>query len=191
MHTLNLHIENGWLTETDTVKRLVSPNYDSRPEGHLGRVSLLVIHHISLPPHQFGTGDIEAFFTNQLDSEKDPFYREIETLKVSAHALIKRNGTIIQFVNFNDRAWHAGKSCYQGREACNDFSIGIELEGDECSPYRYGQYKRLIDLTRALQRAYPDIGKQITGHENIAPLRKTDPGPTFDWARYTHGIGCQ
>ncbi|PID66314.1 MAG: 1,6-anhydro-N-acetylmuramyl-L-alanine amidase AmpD [Gammaproteobacteria bacterium] len=178
-------IKDGWLRPTTTIKRRPSPNADARPTAE---VSLLVIHHISLPPHQFGGEAISDFFTNQLDIGKHPFYQQIADLKVSAHALIKRNGAIIQFVNFNDRAWHAGQSRYRGREACNDFSIGIELEGDDRTPYRYAQYKALIQLTKALRCAYPDIGEHITGHENIAPARKTDPGPTFDWQRYLEAL---
>lgn len=178
---MQIQIENGWLIETPTIRRVPSPNFDPRPDTP---IDLLVIHHISLPPHHFGTGDIEDFFSNQLDIKKDVFYSEIQHLRVSAHILIKRNGEIVQFVNFNDRAWHAGQSCYQGRTACNDFSIGIELEGDEKTPYRYAQYKVLIQLTKALQQHYPLIAGHITGHENIAPGRKTDPGPTFDWSRY-------
>lgn len=178
---MHIEITNGWLAETDTIRRVPSPNYDARPDVD---VDLLVIHHISLPPHCFGTGDIEAFFTNQLDVGKNTFYQQIKDLRVSAHVLIKRNGEIVQFVNFNDRAWHAGQSEYQGRAACNDFSIGIELEGDEKTPYRYAQYKVLTHLTRVLQQHYPAIVDNITGHENIAPGRKTDPGPTFDWQYY-------
>lgn len=179
---MQLLIENGWLVETDTIRRVPSPNFDARPTGEA--VSLLVIHHISLPPHCFGSGDIEAFFSNQLDTKKHPFYQQIKKLRVAAHLLIQRNGGIVQFVNFNDRAWHAGQSRYQQRDACNDFSIGIELEGDEKTPYRHAQYRVLAAITQALKTAYPDIGEHITGHENIAPARKTDPGPTFDWARY-------
>lgn len=178
-------INDGWLCLTDTITHLPSPNCDARPSN---LVDLLVIHHISLPPHQFGGDDIADFFSNQLNTDKHPFYQTIAELHVSAHVLIKRNGAIIQFVNFNDRAWHAGQSCYQGRAACNDFSIGIELEGDERTPYRYGQYRALIQLTKALKIAYPNIGEQITGHENIAPERKTDPGPTFDWTRYLRAL---
>ncbi len=180
-----LKIKAGWLQQTAGVCRHASPNYDKRPESMA--IDLLVIHHISLPPNQFGGNDIVDFFCNQLDHSKHPFYSEIAQLKVSAHVLIRRNGKIIQLVNFNDRAWHAGQSCYQGREACNDFSIGIELEGDEFTPYRYAQYKSLQRLTRALQASYP-IGENITGHEYIAPGRKTDPGPTFDWQRYLEDL---
>lgn len=175
-------IKNGWLAEAETVSRQPSPNFDARPMGEI--INLLVIHHISLPPHQFGGNDIGDFFTNQLDTAKHPFYVGIKDLTVSAHALIKRNGAVVQFVNFNDRAWHAGQSSYQGRDKCNDFSIGIELEGDEIAPYRYAQYRVLANFTKALQSVYPHIGEHITGHENIAPVRKTDPGPTFSWSRY-------
>ncbi len=181
-----LTIKSGWLNRTDGVQQQCSPNYDERPLGTT--IDLLVIHHISLPPNQFSAdNDVIDFFCNQLDCNKHPFYAQIKSLKVSAHVLIKRNGEIIQFVNFNHRAWHAGKSCYQGRTSCNDFSIGIELEGDEITPYRYAQYKALRQLTKALQACYP-IGKNITGHENIAPGRKTDPGPTFDWQRYLEDL---
>ncbi len=175
-------IENGWLVENDTIRCQPSPNFDARPAGE--SINLLVIHHIALPPHQFGGEAIADFFCNRLDTGKHPFYQQIKDLKVSAHVLIKRNGALVQFVNFNDRAWHAGQSSYQGRSACNDFSIGIELEGDENTPYRYAQYQVLAALTQTLQAAYPAIGERITGHENIAPGRKTDPGPMFDWQHY-------
>ncbi|PIE45981.1 MAG: 1,6-anhydro-N-acetylmuramyl-L-alanine amidase AmpD [Gammaproteobacteria bacterium] len=183
---MHIQITNGWLTETATISRCPSPNADQRPCDTA--VSLLVIHHISLPPHEFGGDAIEAFFTNHLDTQKHPFYQEIADLRVSAHVLIKRNGAMVQFVNFNERAWHAGKSDYHGRTNCNDFSIGIELEGDEIAAYRYAQYKVLTALTRALQVQYPEIQQHITGHEHIAPGRKTDPGPTFDWARYQQSL---
>lgn len=179
---MQLTIENGWLVETDTIRHVPSPNFDTRPVSEI--INLLVIHHISLPPYCFGGGDIEAFFSNQLDTAKHTSYLAIKDLRVSAHVLIKRNGAIVQFVNFNQRAWHAGQSEYKGQGACNDFSIGIELEGDDKTPYRYAQYDRLAKLTKALQKVYPAIGGRITGHEHIAPNRKTDPGPTFDWQRY-------
>ncbi len=181
---MNILIKQGWLLEQASITHCLSDNYNARPAGADGEIRLLVIHHISLPPHCFGGNDIEAFFSNSLDCKKHPFYQQIATSKVSAHVLIKRNGAVVQFVNFNDRAWHAGQSHYQGRDNCNDFSIGIELEGDEKTPYRYAQYHVLGRLTQALRRAYPAIGEHITGHENIAPARKTDPGPYFDWARY-------
>ncbi|MGY0398429.1 MAG: 1,6-anhydro-N-acetylmuramyl-L-alanine amidase AmpD [Ostreibacterium sp.] len=178
---MRITIEQGWLQITDTIKHHLSPNFDVRPQEAI--INLLVIHHISLPPHHFGGDDIIHFFQNNLETNKHTFYHKIKDSRVSAHVLIKRNGEIIQFVNFNHRAWHAGQSCYQGRKACNDFSIGIELEGDTLSAYRYAQYKVLSELTKALKKCYP-IGKHITGHENISPKRKTDPGPTFDWSRY-------
>lgn len=180
-----LEIEAGWLVQTSGVRHHRSPNYDKRPKTLV--IDLLVIHHISLPPNQFGGDDVLNFFCNQLDCQKHPFYAEIAHLKVSAHVFIRRNGEIIQLVSFDDRAWHAGQSNYQGREACNDFSIGIELEGDGITPYRYGQYKALQILTRALQASY-SIETSIVGHEDIAPGRKTDPGPTFDWQRYWEGL---
>lgn len=186
---MHIEIKQGWLAPSQTIRHIASPNFDARPSGELGQVTLLVIHHISLPPHQFGSDDIADFFTNQLDCSKHKFYPSIKGLTVSAHVLIKRNGEMIQFVNFNDRAWHAGKSCYNDREACNDFSIGIELEGDEKTPYRYAQYKILAALTRSLLAAYPAINDNITGHEHIAAGRKIDPGPTFDWQRYQQLIG--
>lgn len=178
-------IDDGWLIPSHTIRHAPCPNFDQRPALP---ISLLVIHHISLPPHQFGGDAILDFFNNQLDTRQHPFYPTIAHLQVSAHVLIKRNGEIIQFVNFNDRAWHAGQSVYQGHSACNDFSIGIELEGDEQTPYRYAQYKALTQLTKALQHHYPHIGNNITGHEDISPGRKTDPGPTFDWQRYLEGL---
>ncbi|MBS9777912.1 MAG: 1,6-anhydro-N-acetylmuramyl-L-alanine amidase AmpD [Gammaproteobacteria bacterium] len=178
-------IINGWLQPTATIRHIPSPNFNQRSQVD---IDLLVIHHISLPPHQFGGDDIIDFFTNTLDISRDDFYPSIVDLRVSAHALIKRNGEIIQFVNFNDRAWHAGESSYRGREACNDFSIGVELEGDEITPYRYAQYKSLIAITKSLIQTYPAINGNITGHEDIAPGRKNDPGPFFDWNRYLTGL---
>ncbi len=181
---MKFSIINGWLATTSTITHCHSPNCDQRPKGKAGEIALIVIHHISLPPSQFGGGDIEDFFSNRLAADKHSYYRDIAHLRVSAHVLIKRNGAIVQFVNFHQRAWHAGQSIYQGRSACNDFSIGIELEGDDKTPYRYAQYRVLAGLTKTLQAAYPGIGNHITGHEHIAPQRKTDPGPTFDWQRY-------
>lgn len=183
----SLIIDNGWLVCSETVRHCPSPNCDLRPHADSAAIDLLVIHHISLPPHQFGGEAIVDFFTNQLDTHQHEFYPTIADLRVSAHVLIKRNGQIVQFVNFNERAWHAGQSEYAGRTACNDFSIGIELEGDEKTPYRYAQYKVLAALTRQLQAHYP-IGNRIVGHEDIAPGRKTDPGPTFDWQRYLGAV---
>lgn len=166
---------------------LPSPNCNERPEGE---ISLLVIHNISLPPGQFGGGQIEALFTNRLDWDAHPFFNEIRGLEVSAHLLIDRAGKLTQFVPFDRRAWHAGRSCFQGREACNDFSIGIELEGTDDLPYTDFQYERLIQVTRALLNTYPDLTRErIVGHCQIAPERKTDPGPAFDWPRFLAALG--
>jgi len=166
---------------------LPSPNCNERPEGE---ISLLVIHNISLPPGQFGGGQIESLFCNRLDWDAHPFFTEIRGLEVSAHLLIDRAGTLTQFVPFDRRAWHAGRSCFQGREACNDFSIGIELEGTDELPYTERQYERLIQVTRALLNTYPDLTpERIVGHCQIAPGRKTDPGPAFDWARFLAALG--
>jgi len=156
-----------------------SPNCDARPPGVV--VSLVVIHGISLPPGEFGGPGVEQLFTNALDPAAHPFYAGIATLRVSAHFLVRRDGEIIQFVSCNDRAWHAGASSWHGRDRCNDFSVGIELEGTDTSPYGQAQYRRLADLLRALGRRYPLTA--AVGHSDIAPGRKTDPGPAFDWRR--------
>lgn len=175
-----LNIENGVVLSA--VQR-PSPNFNARPKG--AAIELLVIHNISLPPSCFGGTDIEDFFQNKLDVSKDPFYQEIATLRVSAHLLIKRSGELVQFVNLNDRAWHAGVSDYCGRTNCNDFSIGIELEGDDFSEFTAAQYQRLASVSLALSKAYPGITAASTcGHSDIAPGRKTDPGPFFEWAHY-------
>lgn len=161
-----------------------SPNFGSRPEGEKGHISLVVIHNISLPPGQYGTGQVQAFFQNRLNAQAHPYFAEIAALKVSSHLLIERTGLVTQFVNLLDRAWHAGVSCYQGRDNCNDFSIGIELEGTDTEAYTDAQYQTLDRLLRALFNAYPALNAQrITGHEFIAPGRKTDPGNAFDWQR--------
>ena len=159
-----------------------SPNFNERPEGE---ISLLVIHNISLPPGQFKTGRVQQFFQNQLDCSAHPFFETIAELKVSAHFLIERDGALTQFVSCLQRAWHAGVSSFEGRETCNDFSIGIELEGTDFEPFTDAQYQALTQLTRQLQAQYPAItSSRICGHSDIAPVRKTDPGPHFDWARY-------
>ncbi len=169
-----------WLPD---VQHTPSPNCDERP-GQMP-VDLLVIHNISLPPGQFGGEAIEAFFQNRLDPSTHPYFAEIAPLQVSAHLLIRRDGRAQQFVPLNRRAWHAGQSCFQGREGCNDFSIGIELEGTDDTPFSDRQYERLLQLTRAIQSHYPAITPgRITGHSDIAPGRKTDPGPCFEWRRY-------
>ena len=177
---MKLEVCDGWL---NGALRVESPNCDERPEGVI--VSLLVIHNISLPPGQFGGDNIESLFCNQLDASRHPYFETICDLRVSAHLLIDREGAITQFVPFHRRAWHAGVSCFDGVEKCNDFSIGIELEGTDDLPYTDRQYETLEQVTSAVCRTYPRITPQrITGHEHIAPGRKTDPGPAFDWQRY-------
>lgn len=171
-------IREHWLVDA---QRCPSPNYNQRPDDE---VSLLVVHNISLPPQQYGGGYVEDFFCNQLDTSAHPYFEEIADLKVSSHLFIRRDGRIVQFVPFNLRAWHAGLSCYSGRENCNDFSIGIELEGCDNEAYETLQYDALAKVTQALMSAYPSItNTRITGHEFIAPRRKTDPGPAFKWQR--------
>jgi AmpD protein len=163
-------------------KQIPSPNYDDRPNPV--DISLLVIHCISLPPGEFDNPYINQLFCNVLDPDAHPYFKEIYQLTVSAHLLIKRDGSCIQYVPFNKRAWHAGKSSYQGKERCNDFSIGIELEGTESIPYTEAQYIQLAEVIDSLLKAYPNLSKQqITGHSDIAPGRKNDPGASFDWQR--------
>lgn len=172
-------IENGWWTQA---KALPSPNYDLRPDVD---IDTLVIHNISLPPRQYGTGEVQRFFQNQLDYSAHPYFESIRDLRVSAHMFIERSGDATQFVSFNDRAWHAGKSAMAGRTACNDFSIGIELEGCDDQAYEDAQYACLVELTQALMSAYPSTTlDRIVGHCDISPGRKTDPGEAFDWKRY-------
>jgi len=159
-----------------------SPNHDGRPPGT--EVDLLVIHGISLPPGGFGGPWIEQLFQNRLNPEAHPYFRTIAGLRVSSHLLIRRDGELIQFVDFNERAWHAGVSCFAGRTVCNDFSIGIELEGADSIPYTDAQYGVLGATVRELMLRFPGIQPGgILGHSDIAPGRKTDPGPAFDWAR--------
>jgi AmpD protein len=156
-----------------------SPNCDDRPSA--AEISLLVIHSISLPPGEFGGDGVLRLFTNSLDSAKHPFYETLRGLRVSAHFFVRRTGKIIQFVPCGRRAWHAGQSSWRGRGQCNDFSIGVELEGVDTRPYTERQYARLVRLAAALRRHYPIAA--IVGHSDIAPGRKTDPGPAFDWGR--------
>lgn len=164
------------------VRRSPSPNCDARPGGAV--IDLLVVHAISLPPGCFGTSYIEDFFLNRLDVGADPFFTTIASLRVSAHAVITRDGTITQYVPFTMRAWHAGVSCFEGRERCNDFSVGIELEGRDDIPYTAPQYRSLGLLCAVLMWHWPAITRdRIVGHCDIAPRRKTDPGPAFDWSR--------
>ena len=176
---MQLDPASGWC---QGVHRCPSPNFNERPDGE---ISLLVIHNISLPPGQFATGKVQAFFQNRLDVTEHPYFEGIKALRVSAHFLIERDGQITQFVSCLDRAWHAGISSFEGREACNDFSLGIELEGTDDQPFTDAQYQALIALTRQLQQHYPQITPQrICGHSDVTPGRKTDPGPCFDWARF-------
>ncbi len=170
--------ENGWL---EGVTQVESPNCNDRPAGE---ISLLVVHGISLPPGEFGGNAIDALFTNCLDCTAHPYYERLVGVEVSAHALIRRDGEIIQYVPFGKRAWHAGQSCFEGREACNDFSIGIELEGADDVAYTDAQYAQLNRLIELLQQRYPAItAGRIVGHSDISPGRKTDPGEAFDWQR--------
>lgn len=168
---------DGWC---EGAVRVPSPNFDSRPTP--AGIDLLVIHNISLPPGQFGGGEIAGLFTNTLDYDAHPYFDQLRPLRVSAHFLIERCGRIVQFVAAGERAWHAGASRFGERERCNDFSIGIELEGTDFEAFTDIQYLRLAALTAALEKAYPLT--TVTGHEHIAPGRKTDPGPFFEWGRY-------
>jgi AmpD protein len=168
-------------------RTVASPHVDARPASVA--IELLVIHNISLPPGEFGGDAIVAFFTNRLDATSHPFFATIAHLRVSAHLLIRRDGEAIQFVRFGDRAWHAGVSCWDGRERCNDFSIGIELEGTDDDPFTSAQYARLICVSQLLQRAYPL--RAAVGHSDIAPERKTDPGPHFDWHLFRGATGLE
>ena len=169
--------QSGWLDEAEI---LPSPNYDDRPDET--DISGIIVHNISLPPGQFGGGWIADLFLNQLDPNAHPYFAEIAHLKVSSHLLIRREGLIKQFVPFHKRAWHAGVSYWEGRERCNDFTIGIEMEGDDETAFTESQYQQLVKVIKALFAAYPLLSNErITGHEHIAPGRKTDPGPHFDW----------
>ena len=169
--------EDGWCSNAT---RIPSPNFDARPDQI--QIDLLVIHNISLPPGQFGGRHVCDLFTNQLDCDAHPYFAQLRDMRVSAHFLVLRDGTVMQFVSANDRAWHAGASSFAGRERCNDFSIGIELEGTDFEPFEAIQYAALAQLTCALRMRYPLAA--VVGHEHIAPGRKTDPGPYFDWVRY-------
>ncbi|MGR5236725.1 1,6-anhydro-N-acetylmuramyl-L-alanine amidase AmpD [Vibrio alfacsensis] len=181
---MHLKIENGWLTQ---IKHVPSPFFDARTDKE--DISLLVVHNISLPPGQFGGAYIEDFFTGHLDPDAHPFFEVVHNMGVSAHCLIKRDGEIVQFVSFLDRAWHAGQSSFAGRERCNDYSIGIELEGTEFVAYTEEQYQSLTRVTHAVMQSYPQITPaRITGHQFIAPLRKSDPGLSFDWVKFRHQV---
>lgn len=168
---------SGWL---QGVTHVASPNHDDRPAGCLPE--LIVVHSISLPPGEFGGPAITDLFTNRLAADAHPYFAEVAHLEVSCHVLIRRDGSLTQYVPINKRAWHAGESNYCGRACCNDFSVGIELEGVDDGPYEPAQYQALATLVRALEGAYPSLrGADIVGHSDIAPGRKTDPGPLFDW----------
>ena len=163
-----------------------SPNFSDRVNEE---ISLLVIHNISLPPGQFGNNFVDQFFTNKLDPKKDPYFEEIYEMTVSSHLFIDREGLITQFVPFDKAAWHAGVSEFKGRDNCNEFSIGIELEGTDNLEYSSNQYKTLIEVTKALMDYYPEIKvDNIVGHKDIAPVRKTDPGEAFDWDLYKSSL---
>jgi len=167
----------------NSVEFISSPNHDIRPDNM--EVSLLVIHSISLPPGQFGGPYISQLFCNQLNTNDHSFFEEIKDLKVSAHLLIRRDGEIIQYVPFHKRAWHAGVSEFNGQANCNDFSIGIEMEGTDNEPYEAIQYQQLAEVTQQLMHVYPALTQDnITGHCDIAPGRKTDPGAFFDWGKF-------
>lgn len=177
-------IIDGWLAYA---VKCPSPNVNQRPEG--AGVSLLVVHNISLPPGEFGGGHVQALFQNRLDPAIHPYFATIAGLQVSAHLLIERDGKLTQFAPFDARAWHAGASSFEGVPNCNDYSIGIELEGTDELPFTDAQYDALQKVTRQLLLTYPKLTpERITGHEHIAPGRKTDPGPAFDWQRFRHAL---
>ncbi|WP_220763582.1 MULTISPECIES: 1,6-anhydro-N-acetylmuramyl-L-alanine amidase AmpD [unclassified Shewanella] len=180
---MSLSLANGWVVQARWCQ---SPHFNIRP---LDEVSLLVIHNISLPAGCFGQPYIDQLFQGCLDIEADASFKELQGLEVSAHFLIRRDGELVQYVSCDDRAWHAGVSEFDGRSNCNDFAIGIELEGTDSITYSDAQYQMLMELTKSLMAHYPDITPtRITGHSDIAPGRKTDPGNGFDWQRYKAGI---
>ena len=163
------------------VRQIASPNHDARPPGV--EADLIVVHGISLPPGKFGGPWIDQLFTNSLPAEIHPYFAEVCSLRVSSHLVVQRDGAVTQYVRFTDRAWHAGVSSYEGREACNDFSVGVELEGTDDLEYEPVQYSVLAEVVAALCAAYPRLSPQrMAGHNDVSPGRKTDPGPAFDWA---------
>ena len=179
-----MEIENHLIKN---IKYIRSPNFNERSQN--SSIKLIVIHAISLPPKEYGGDYVENFFLNKLKISDHEYFKEIKDLKVSSHLYIKRDGEIIQFVPFDKRAWHAGESSFNGEFDCNDFSIGIELEGSDCDNFTDHQYQALIDVTKQLMNEYPDIKKNsIKGHSDIAPGRKTDPGDGFEWTRYLSKI---
>ncbi len=186
---MNYHVDAKTALLTDVVYQ-PSPNCDARPPGCV--VDLIVIHGISLPPGEFGGPYITQLFTNQLNAAAHPYFKDIASRRVSSHLLLRRDGLVIQYVPFDKRAWHAGESSYQGRTRCNDFSIGIELEGTDDIPYTDAQYTQLAEVVAGLLHDYPQLSAQhITGHSDIAPGRKTDPGTSFDWQRFRHLLSVQ
>ena len=184
---MKINNKSGLLVDA---RQTPSENSDERPDNT--SISLIVVHNISLPPGEFGGPFISQLFTNRLDKHEHPYFADIYQLKVSSHLLIRRDGEIIQYVPFHKRAWHAGASAYGGKECCNDFSIGIELEGTDETPYEPVQYEKLAKLVLELRQNYPGIDKNaITGHCDIAPGRKTDPGPAFNWDHLQQMIAQQ
>lgn len=182
---MNARFADGWL---HGARRLPSPNCDAWPAG--AAIELVVIHAISLPPGEFATGCVEALFTNTLDCNAHPYFAALDGLHVSAHFFIARDGALTQFVPLDRRAWHAGQSCWAGRTACNDFSLGIELEGCDEQPFTDAQYTALAALLAELREVIPALdASRLVGHSDIAPGRKTDPGPHFDWTRVRAALG--
>ncbi|ASK34835.1 N-acetylmuramoyl-L-alanine amidase [Alcanivorax sp. N3-2A] len=178
-----LTLTDHWI---DQARRVPSPNHNERPDPD--DIALLVVHNISLPPGRFGGPEIEAFFQNRLDCQAHPYFEQLREVRVSSHFLIRRDGELVQFVPCHRRAWHAGVSHWNGRDNCNDFSIGIELEGTDTLAYDARQYRALNLLLETLMAAYPKLSRHtVTGHQQIAPGRKTDPGPAFDWSRLDLG----
>jgi AmpD protein len=183
---LQVDLESGLMRNA---RQVASPNYDARPDG--AEAELIVVHGISLPPGEFGGPWIERLFMNTLPLDMHPYFAEIGELRVSSHLLVARDGGLTQFVKFTDRAWHAGQSSYHGRAACNDFSIGVELEGLDTLAYEDAQYDALAEAVAALCDAYPRLSpERLVGHSDISPGRKTDPGPAFDWERARRRIGA-
>lgn len=178
-HTEKFQVVAGQLLGA---RNISSTNFNQRPEDT--EIQLIVVHNISLPPSQFGGGYIEQFFQNKLDWKAHPYFKTIEGMQVSAHLLILRTGEVLQFVNFEHRAWHAGRSSYLGKKECNDYSIGIELEGCDDQDFEEQQYQALAEVVAVLQTTYPKTKQHLAGHSDIAPGRKTDPGPHFNWAYF-------
>ena len=181
---MKCRIQNHFL---EGARQVLSPNYSEREDP--SDISLLVIHNISLPPGEFGNGFIDQLFLNKLNPTLDPYFESVASLRVSAHILIARDGLVTQYVPFDQKAWHAGESSFEGRVNCNEFSIGIELEGTDDTEYTEEQYHRLTQVTHSLLLEYPKINKdRIMGHSSLAPDRKTDPGPFFNWDAYFYAL---